>query len=594
MRSSGNSFAAKEREGVSAMRRMMVTAVVIFVTGIVAVGIRTLARQDAAASGADNYDVIIRGGHILDGTGNPWYAADIGIRGDKIAAIGKLDNATAKQTIDATGKVVVPGFIDMLGQSETSLLIDNRSLSKISQGITSEITGEGGSIAPQDEKTLAPMKPMLDHFHLAVDWTDLNGYFDRLEKSGTPLNLGTYVGAAQVREAVIGDDDRAPTADELKQMEALVAQQMQEGALGVSTALIYPPGHYAKTDELIALAKVASQYGGIYATHMRSEGQTEMQAVDEAFEIGREANLPVEIFHLKVSGKSRWGSMPRLVAKIQAARDSGLNVAASMYPYLAGATALASCLPPWVADGGTEKLLARLHDPTDRRRIKAEMAADHPGWENLYFDSGGATGVMISGVVNPDLKKYDGDTVAQMAAAEKKDPLDALFDFVIADNAQTGALYFIANEQDLQYGLKQPWTSIGLDANETSLDGPIFEPHNHPRAWGSMPRFLGHYVRDLHLVPLPEAIRKITSLPAEREHLQKRGLLKEGFFADVTVFDPKTIIDKATYKDPNQMSVGVDYVFVNGQLEFADGKLTGVTAGRALRGPGWQKTEEGQ
>ncbi len=594
MRSSGNSFAAKEREGVSAMRRMMVTAVVIFVTGIVAVGIRTLARQDAAASGADNYDVIIRGGHILDGTGNPWYAADIGIRGDKIAAIGKLDNATAKQTIDATGKVVAPGFIDMLGQSEISLLIDNRSLSKISQGITSEITGEGGSIAPQDEKTLAPMKPMLDHFHLAVDWTDLNGYFDRLEKSGTPLNLGTYVGAAQVREAVIGDDDRAPTADELKQMEALVAQQMQEGALGVSTALIYPPGHYAKTDELIALAKVASQYGGIYATHMRSEGQTEMQAVDEAFEIGREANLPVEIFHLKVSGKSRWGSMPRLVAKIQAARDSGLNVAASMYPYLAGATALASCLPPWVADGGTEKLLARLHDPTDRRRIKAEMAADHPGWENLYFDSGGATGVMISGVVNPDLKKYDGDTVAQMAAAEKKDPLDALFDFVIADNAQTGALYFIANEQDLQYGLKQPWTSIGLDANETSLDGPIFEPHNHPRAWGSMPRFLGHYVRDLHLVPLPEAIRKITSLPAEREHLQKRGLLKEGFFADVTVFDPKTIIDKATYKDPNQMSVGVDYVFVNGQLEFADGKLTGVTAGRALRGPGWQKTEEGQ
>ncbi len=576
------------------MRRMMVTAAVIFVTGIVAVGIRTLARQDAAASGADNYDVIIRGGHILDGTGNPWYAADIGIRGDKIAAIGKLDNATAKQTIDATGKVVVPGFIDMLGQSETSLLIDNRSLSKISQGITSEITGEGGSIAPQDEKTLAPMKPMLDHFHLAVDWTDLNGYFDRLEKSGTPLNLGTYVGAAQAREAVIGDDDRAPTADELKQMEALVAQQMQEGALGVSTALIYPPGHYAKTDELIALAKVASQYGGIYATHMRSEGQTEMQAVDEAFEIGREANLPVEIFHLKVSGKSRWGSMPRLVAKIQAARDSGLNVAASMYPYLAGATALASCLPPWVADGGTEKLLARLHDPTDRRRIKAEMAADHPGWENLYFDSGGATGVMISGVVNPDLKKYDGDTVAQMAAAEKKDPLDALFDFVIADNAQTGALYFIANEQDLQYGLKQPWTSIGLDANETSLDGPIFEPHNHPRAWGSMPRFLGHYVRDLHLVPLPEAIRKITSLPAEREHLQKRGLLKEGFFADVTVFDPKTIIDKATYKDPNQMSVGVDYVFVNGQLEFADGKLTGVTAGRALRGPGWQKTEEGQ
>ena len=569
------------------MRRIGICAGVLFAAALAAIGMRSPTKQQANAAAGD-FDVIIRGGHVLDGTGNPWYAADIGIRGDKIATIGKLDHASAKQTIDATGKIVAPGFIDMLGQSETSLLIDKRSLSKLSQGITSEITGEGQSAAPQDERTLAPLKPALDHFHLTIDWTDFDGYFDRLEKSGTPLNLGTYVGAAQVREAVIGDDDRAPTADELKQMEVLVAQAMQQGALGVSTALIYPPGHYAKTDELIALAKVVSQYGGIYGSHMRSEGQTEMQAIDEAFEIGREAHLPVEIFHLKVSGKSRWGSMPKVVAKIEAARESGLDVAASMYPYLAGATALASCLPPWVADGGTEKLLARLRDPAVRRRIKLDMAADHPGWENLYFDSGGPSGVMISGVVNPDLKKYDGKTVAQMAQSEKKAPLDALFDFVIADHAQTGALYFIASEEDLRYGLKQRWTSICLDANETSLDGPIFEPHNHPRAWGAMPRFLGHYGRDLHLVPLPEAIRKMTSLPAEREHLTGRGLLKPEFFADITVFDAKTIIDKATYPDPNQMSVGVDYVFVNGQLEFEDGKLTGVTAGRALRGPGWQ------
>jgi N-acyl-D-amino-acid deacylase len=567
--------------------RMIVIVLALFVTGIAAVGIRSAARQDAGAAG-ESYDVIIRGGHILDGTGNPWYAGDVGIRGDKIAAIGKLEGASAKQTIDATGQIVAPGFIDMLGQSETSLLIDKRSLSKLSQGITSEITGEGGSIAPQDERTIAPMKPFLDQYHLTVDWTDLDGYFNRLEKSGTPLNLGTYVGAAQVREAVIGDDDRAPTAAELKQMESLVAQAMQQGALGISTALIYPPGHYAKTDELIALAKVASEYGGIYATHMRSEGQTEMAALNEAIEIGRQANLPVEIFHLKVSGKSRWGSMPKLVAKIQAARDSGLSIAANMYPYLAGATALASSLPPWVANGGTEKLLARLHDPAIRKRIKTEMAADHPEWENLYFDSGGAPGVMISGVVNPQLKKYDGMTVAQMAQAEKKDPLDALFDFIIADQAQTGALYFIANEQDLQYGLRQRWTSIGLDANETSLDGPLFEPHNHPRAWGSMPRFIGHYSRDLHLLPMAEAIRKITSLPAEREHLVGRGLLKPGFYADVTVFDPKAIIDKATYAHPNVMSEGIDYVFVNGQLEFEHGKLTGATAGRALRGPGWR------
>ena len=570
------------------MQRMIIGLAALLLAGLISIGVRSSARRQSAENSGESYDVIIRGGHILDGTGNPWYAADIGIRGDKIASIGKLDGASANETIDATGKIVAPGFIDMLGQSETSLLIDKRALSKLSQGITSEITGEGGSIAPQDEKTITPMKPFLQQYHLTIDWTDLSGYYLRLQKSGTALNIGTYVGAAQVREAVIGDDDRAPTPEELQKMEGLVAQQMEQGALGLSTALIYPPGHYAKTDELIELAKVASKYGGIYASHMRSEGQTEMRAVDEAIEIGRAADLPVEIFHLKASGKSRWGSMPKLVAKIQQARNSGLNMAADMYPYLAGATALASCLPPWVADGGATKLLARLHDPATRKRIKAEMAADHPGWENLYFDSGGASGVMVSGVVSPDLKKYDGMTVAQIAAAEKKDPLDALFDFVIADHAQTGALYFIASEQDLQYGLKQPWTSIGLDAPETSLDGPLFQPHNHPRAWGSMPRFIGHYSRDLHLVPLEQAIRKITSLPAEREHLVGRGLLKQGFFADITIFGPKTIIDKATYKDPNQISEGVDYVFVNGQLEFADGKLTGATAGRPLRGQGWR------
>lgn len=572
--------------------RMAVAALIaLSILFVAAVRMRSASRQNANAADAEAYDVIIRGGHILDGTGNPWYAADIGIRGDKIAAIGKLDHANAKKVVDAVGSVVAPGFIDMLGQSETSLLIDNRSLSKISQGITTEITGEGGSIAPQDERTLAPMKPFLDHYHLIVDWTGLDGYFQRLEKIRTPLNLGTYVGAAQVREAVIGDDDREPTPAELEKMKGLVAQAMQQGAMGVSTALIYPPGHYAKTDELVALASVASQYGGIYATHMRSEGQAEMEAIDEAIRIGRDAHLPVEIFHMKVSGKTRWGSMPKVVAKIEAARESGVDVAADMYPYLAGATALASCLPPWVADGGTPKLLERLRDPAVRQRIKAEMAADHPSWENLYFDSGGAPGVMISGVVSPELKKYDGKTVAEMAASEKKDPLDALFDFVLADKAQTGALYFIANEDDLQYGLKQRWTSIGLDANETSLDGPIFEAHNHPRAWGSMPRFLGHYVRDLHLLPLPEAIRKITSLPAEREHLAERGLLKPGFYADITIFDPATIIDKATYAAPNQISEGVHYVFVNGQLEYENGDLTGAMAGRALRGPGWRQEQ---
>jgi N-acyl-D-amino-acid deacylase len=534
------------------------------------------------------FDVIIKNGHILDGTGGPWYAADIGIRGDRIVAIGKLGDSPAKKIIDATGRIVSPGFIDMLGQSETALLIDSRSISKLAQGITTEITGEGGSVAPQNAKTLAPLKPYLDHYHLTVDWTTLDGYFHRLEKDGTPLNLGTYVGAAQVREAVIGDYDRPPTAAELDQMKSLVAQAMKDGALGISTALIYPPGHYAKTGELIALAQVAAQYGGIYATHMRSEGASEMEAVDEAIRIGREARLPVEIFHLKVSGKPRWGTMPRVVEKIQAARDAGLDIRADQYPYIAGATALASAMPPWAADGGPEKLLARLREPETRARIKTELATDHREWENLYHDSGDGAGVMISGVVNPALKKYDGMTVAQMAAAENKPELDALFDFILADNAQTGALYFMADEQDLLYALKQPWTSIGLDANELSLDGPLFEPHTHPRAFGSMARFLGHYVREQQLMPLEQAIRKITSMPAEREHLTDRGLLKIGFFADVTVFDSATIIDEATYANPAQLSKGVDYVFVNGQLEYDRGSLTGAKAGRALRGPGWQ------
>ena len=545
------------------------------------------ASTETAAADSSEYDLIIRNGRIIDGSGNPWVSGDIGIRGDRIAKIGTLANAKAKRTIDASGLVVSPGFIDMLGQSEDSLLIDNRSLSKLSQGITTEITGEGQSIAPQDSLTLAPLQPELDHYHLTVDWSDLDGYFRRLEKTGTPLNIGTYVGAAQVREAVLGDVDRAPTPEELEKMKDMVAKAMQEGAFGISSALIYPPGHYAKTDELIELAKVASQYGGIYGTHMRSEGQTEPQAIEEALRIGREAHIPVEIFHLKVSGKTRWGSMPKIVGMIQAARDSGQDVSANMYPYVAGGTALASSLPPWVADGGMQKLLERLHDPAMREKIKQEMAGDHPNWENLYFDSGGGSGVMVSGIVNPDLKKYDGMTVAQIAAAEKKQPLDALFDFIEDDKAQTGALYFIADEKDLQYGLKQPWTSLCLDAGESSLDGPLYEPHGHPRAFGAMPRFLGRYIRDEHLLPLEQGIRKMTSLPAQREHLRGRGLLRQGYFADITIFDPATIRDNATYQNPSQLSQGIKYVLVNGQVEYEDGRLTGVTAGKPLRGPAW-------
>ena len=566
-------------------RAVLAAVLLTFAMGLVFAARR--AESQSSAPVADSFDVLIRNGHILDGSGGPWYAADIGIRGDRIAAIGKLTAAQAGKIIDAHGRVVTPGFIDMLGQSELALLIDNRSDSKLAQGITTEITGEGGSAAPQNEKTLTPLKPFLDQYKLTIDWTSLDGYFQRLEKAGTPLNLGTYVGAAQVREAVIGDDDRAPTPAELDQMKQLVAQAMKDGALGVSTALIYPPGHYAKTEELIELAKVAGQYGGLYASHMRSEGASEMAAVDEAIRIGNEAGVPVEIFHLKVSGKPRWGSMTAVVAKIEAARRQGLDIRADQYPYVAGATALASAVPPWVADGGIAKLLERLRDPKIRQRIAAEMASEHSDWENLFLDCGGGAGVMISGVVNPDLKKYDGKTVAEMAKSENKPEMEALFDFILADHAQTGALYFMASEQDLVTGLKQPWTSIGLDGSESPLDGPLYEPHNHPRVFGSMPRFLGHYVRDQKLLPLEEAIRKITSMPAQREHLAGRGLLQVGFFADITIFDSETIIDQATYAEPTKLARGVDWVLVNGQVEFENGKITGAKAGRPLRGPGW-------
>jgi len=532
-------------------------------------------------------DIVIHGGRIIDGTGNPWYAGDIAITDGRIVAVGKIPGGISKRVIEANGLVVAPGFIDMLGQSETALLIDNRSVSKLAQGITSEITGEGGSIAPQNALTIAAAQPSLDPYHLKIDWNTLDQYWQRLAKKGTPINIGTYVGAAQVREAVLGDVNRAPTPAELEKMQALVAQAMEQGALGISTALIYPPGHYAKTEELIELAKVAARYGGIYATHMRSEGQNEVAAVHEALRIGEEAHIPVEIFHLKVSGKSRAGKMIDIVRMIQQARDRGQDVTADMYPYLAGATALASSLPPWVADGGMDKLLARLRDPAVRQRIKTEMSATgERTWENLYLDSGGAPGVMVASVVNPELKQYTGKTLAEIAQAQKKDPLDALMDFVLADKGLSGALYFIASEEDLQTGLRQPWTSIGLDANELSLDGPLFESHTHPRSFGSMPRFLGHYVRELQLMPLEQAIRKITSLPAQREHLVGRGLIKEGFFADITIFNPDAIIDKATYTQPAQLAEGVQYVIVNGQVAFENGKATGAMAGKPLKGQG--------
>jgi N-acyl-D-amino-acid deacylase len=536
------------------------------------------------------FDVILQGGNIIDGTGLQAQVGDVGIIGERIGAVGNLGGCTAKDIVDAKGLVVSPGFIDMLGQSEVSLLVDNRSFSKLSQGITGEITGEGGSIAPQNNRTFQNLKETLDRQRLDYQWQTLDEYFKLLEKRGTPLNLGTYVGAGQIREVVLGSVDRAPSPAELRRMKLLVSQAMEAGAMGLSTALIYTPDRYATTAEIIELARVAGQYGGLYASHIRSEGQAETSALKEAFQIAREAKLPLEIFHLKVVGKARWGSMPEIVSMIQAARDSGLDVTADMYPYLAGMTELSAMLPPWVAEGGTAKLLQRLRNPSIRSRLSAELTAEHSSTgENLYLGAGGAEGIIISQVWSPSLTRFAGKTLAEVASLEHKRPLEALYDLILEDGSRTTAIFFVASEEDLQYGIKQSWTSLSLDAAETSQDGPLFDAHGHPRAFGTMPRFLGHYVRDLHLVALEEAVRKITGLPAAREHLSCRGLVRRGYYADLTVFNPLTIDDRATYANPTMSSTGIEYVFVNGKLEYEHGKLTGIASGQILRGRGWHQ-----
>ena len=536
---------------------------------------------------SESFDILITGGHVIDGTGNPWYAADIGIRNGRIAAIGKLaGHVSATRTIDAQGLAVTPGFIDMLGQSETTLLVDPRAESKIRQGITSEITGEGGSIAPQNEKTLPDLEESLAPFHLTVDWRTLDQYFARLQRQGAAINLATYVGAAQVRMAVIGADDRAPSAAELEQMKQLVAQAMEQGAMGVSTALVYSPAIYAKTDELIELAKVASSYGGVYASHMRNEGTQIFSALDEAFQIGREARIPVQIFHLKVAGKPMWGKMGEVVAKIDQARAAGIDVTADMYPYNAGATSLGACLPPWAQAGGTEKTLERLHDPVQRQKMRADMTKPQT-WQNFYYDSGGAENILIVFVANEKLKSLQGKRLSEAAKMRGQDPLDALFDILVEDRLQTGAIYFLMQEADVRAAIPQPWVSFGLDSPAVRTDGILGSFPSHPRGYGTFARLLGRYVRDEHLLPLEQMIRKMTSLPAQSMRIEDRGVLKPGMWADVTIFDPATIHDVATYENPNRYAEGVRYVIVNGQLVLDAGQMTAALPGRVILGPGY-------
>lgn len=536
---------------------------------------------------SDSYDILLKNGTVVDGTGNPWFKADVGIKGDRIVAIGSLRNASAKTVLDASGRIVCPGFIDMLGQSEFRLLVDGRAMSKISQGVTTEITGEGGSAAPLNERIIEGMKPWMVRYNQQIDWADFEGYFRRLEQSRTAINIATFVGATQVREYVVGLDDRAPTPEELAEMKRLVRVAMEQGAIGLSTSLIYAPATFAETGELIELASVVKEFGGIYATHMRDEGDKLTQALYEAADIGRANSLPVEIWHLKVAGKHNWGKMASVVNLINQHRNQGIDISANIYPYPASGTSLSSRIPSWAHDGGDAKLLERLSDPATRKKIRNEVAGMTPGTDNS-FAATGPEGILIASVGNPDLKQYEGKRLSEIAKEWRMDPVDAMIDLLVRDSLRTGGIFFSMNEEDVRMAAAQPWTSFCTDGGALATDGPLSTGKPHPRAYGTFPRILGRYVREAKLLSLEDAIRKMTSLPAQRVGLKDRGILKAGFFADVVVFDPTTIIDKATFESPHQYSEGIQLVLVNGQIVWNEGVFAGNFPGRVLKGPGFR------
>ncbi|HVQ45324.1 MAG TPA: D-aminoacylase [Gemmatimonadales bacterium] len=532
------------------------------------------------------YDVVIRNGHIVDGTGSPWYAGDIAIRDGRIAAVGPVLGAKAGKTIDAHGMVVAPGFIDMLGQSDLTILVRPDLPSKIFQGITTEFTGEGSSAAPLNSRIIAADRLAYDHLKITPDWQTLGQYFARLERQKIGINVGDYVGATQVRRMVIGDDDRAPTSKELEQMRRLVREAMEDGAMGLSTSLQYPPAPYAKTEELIALASEASRYGGSYATHMRSESDDVLSALDEAIRIGREARLPVEIWHIKVAGKRNFGRMREVVGKIDSARKAGVDIAADTYAYTAWFNSLSAMVPPWAHDGGTDKLIQRMKDPAARKKIRHDMETQGSWENNAWQEISNPDDILIGAVQNPELLPLQGKTLGAIAREKKADPLDALLDLLIADRAFTSVAVFGMDEPDVTLALQQPWVSINNDSEGTAPDGILGQEHPHPRAYGTFPRILRKYVREEKRLTLEDAIRKFSSLPAQRMRISDRGVLKAGMWADIVVFDPDSVRDLATFEKPNQLSEGMRWVLVNGVPVIADGKATGALPGKVLRGPG--------
>jgi len=532
------------------------------------------------------FDVIIKGGTLYDGSGTEPKHADVAIRGDRIAGIGDFKTAKAKTVVDANGLAVAPGFINMLSWSNESLIQDGRSQSEIRQGVTTEVMGEGESMGPVNDRVREHMLRQQSDIKYEIKWNTLTEYLRYLEARGVSCNVASFIGATTIRENVIGFEDKAPTPEQLDQMRELVRKEMEAGALGIGTSLIYPPAFYAKTEELIELCKVAAKYQGKYISHMRSEGNRLLEALDELIRISREAGIPAEVYHIKAAGQQNWGKLDNLLSRIETAQKDGLKITADMYTYTAGGTGLDASLPPWTEDGGYPALFKRLRDPATREKIKEQVKTPTDEWENMYLAAGGPEHILLVGFKSAKLKPLTGKSLAEVAKMRGKDPIETLMDLIAEDESRIGTIYFMISEENIKKELAKSWISFGSDEASQAPEGVFLKSNPHPRAYGNFARVLGKYVRDEKVIPMTEAVRRLSGLPATNLGLDHRGFIKEGMFADVVIFDPATIADRATFEKPHQYAVGVKHVFVNGVQVLKDGEHTGAKPGRALWGPG--------
>ncbi|MFQ5600098.1 MAG: amidohydrolase family protein [Candidatus Krumholzibacteriia bacterium] len=535
------------------------------------------------------YDLVIRGGRLFDGTGSPPVVGDVAISGDRIAALGDLSGGRGKREVDAAGLAVAPGFINVLSWATESLIEDGRALSDIRQGVTLEVFGEGWSMGPLNEAMKEEVVERQTDIRYDVAWTTLGEYLDHLVARGVSPNVASFVGAATVRIHVLGYEDRAPTPEELEAMQDLVRQAMREGALGVGSSLIYAPAFYAGTPELVALARAAGEFGGMYISHLRSEGNRLLEGVDELIAVARQAGVPAEIYHLKAAGRPNWHKLDEVIDRVEVARAEGLRITADMYTYTAGATGLDAAMPPWVQEGGHEAWVARLRDPAMRARVRHEMTTPTDDWENLYL-AAGPRKILLVAFKNDALKRLTGKTLHEVAVMRGTSPEETAMDLVVEDDSRVGTIYFLMSEENVRRKIALPWVSFGSDAEAPATEGVFLKSNPHPRAYGNFARLLGKYVRDEKVIRLEEAIRRLTSLPAGNLKLERRGLLQVGHFADIVVFDPDSIQDHATFEDPHHDSTGVLHVFVNGVQVLDDGEPTGAKPGRVVRGPGWEPT----